>query len=233
MVANIETDKVTVPVNSPVSGTVTERFAKEGDTVEVGADLFKIELGSPPSKTEAHSTSGKKETESQAWTDNISKMESKSDGEQKDLIKSENINENQTKAPEKISLIKPTPQPEAIIDGREEQRIPMNRMRLRIAERMKESQQTAASLTTFNEVDMSAIISIRTLFKEAVMKKHSIKLGFMSPFVKAATTALLEIPNVNARIEENEIIYNNFVDISVAVATPKVRKSMFGASRFT
>jgi 2-oxoglutarate dehydrogenase E2 component (dihydrolipoamide succinyltransferase) len=97
----------------------------------------------------------------------------------------------------------------------------MNRMRLRIAERLKESQNTAASLTTFNEVDMTALLAMRNKYKDAVLEKHGVKLGFMSPFVRAAVAALKDIPAVNARIDGDSIVYQDFVDVSVAVATPK------------
>ena len=97
----------------------------------------------------------------------------------------------------------------------------MSRMRTRISERLKESQNTAASLTTFNEVDMSHLIEFRNKYKDLVLEKHGVKFGFMSAFIKAATQALKEIPEVNARIEEDHVVYNDFVDISVAVATPK------------
>jgi 2-oxoglutarate dehydrogenase E2 component (dihydrolipoamide succinyltransferase) len=97
----------------------------------------------------------------------------------------------------------------------------MNRMRLRIAERLKESQNAAASLTTFNEIDMSSLIAMRSKYKEDVMKRHEVKLGFMSAFAKACTLALQEIPTANASIEGEEIVYRDYVDLSVAVATPK------------
>lgn len=97
----------------------------------------------------------------------------------------------------------------------------MTRMRARIAERLKESQNSAASLTTFNEVDMSALIKLRSKYKDEILEKHAVKFGFMSPFIKAASVALKEIPAVNARIEGDNIVYQDFTDISVAVATPK------------
>jgi 2-oxoglutarate dehydrogenase E2 component (dihydrolipoamide succinyltransferase) len=103
--------------------------------------------------------------------------------------------------------------------------VKMNRMRLRIAERLKQSQNTAASLTTFNEVDMSSIIEFRKLYKEDVLKKTGVKLGFMSAFAKACVLAMKDIPAVNASIEGpgsgDTIVYRDYVDISVAVATPK------------
>ncbi|CAG8482490.1 2577_t:CDS:10 [Diversispora eburnea] len=109
------------------------------------------------------------------------------------------------------------------ISGREEREVKMTRMRARIAERLKEAQNTAASLTTFNEIDMSNIIELRNTYKDAILKKHGIKLGFMSAFVKASVVGLQEIPSVNASISStgDTIIYRDYVDMSVAVATPK------------
>jgi len=97
----------------------------------------------------------------------------------------------------------------------------MNRMRLRIADRLKDAQNTNAMLTTFNEIDMSAYINMRKDFGEEFAKKHGIKLGFMSGFVKAATLALKDQPVVNAVIDGKDIVYRDFIDISVAVSTPK------------
>lgn len=97
----------------------------------------------------------------------------------------------------------------------------MNRMRLRIAERLKESQNAAASLTTFNEIDMSSLMSMRAKYKDEVFKTHEVKLGFMSAFARACSLALKEIPAANASIEGEEIVYRDYVDLSVAVATPK------------
>lgn len=97
----------------------------------------------------------------------------------------------------------------------------MSRMRLRIAERLKESQNTAASLTTFNEVDMSSLMEMRNLYKEEVLAKTGVKLGFMSAFSRAVVLALKSVPAVNASIEGSDIVYRDYVDISVAVATEK------------
>ena len=110
----------------------------------------------------------------------------------------------------------------------------MNRMRSRIAERLKESQNVAASLTTFNEIDMSALMELRKKYKDDILEKHGIKMGFMGAFLKASSMALLDVPAVNARIEGSclifskltfalgeNIIYSDFTDISVAVSTPK------------
>ncbi|KAI9804161.1 MAG: 2-oxoglutarate dehydrogenase complex E2 component [Sarcosagium campestre] len=112
-----------------------------------------------------------------------------------------------------------------ILGNREERRVKMNRMRLRIAERLKQSQNTAASLTTFNEVDMSSLVNFRKLYKEEILKRTGVKLGFMSAFSRACVLAMKEIPAANASIEGpnggDTIVYRDYVDISVAVATEK------------
>ncbi|KAJ2631056.1 2-oxoglutarate dehydrogenase complex E2 component [Coemansia sp. RSA 1290] len=104
---------------------------------------------------------------------------------------------------------------------RGERRVKMNRMRLRIAERLKQSQNTAASLTTFNEIDMSNLIDLRKKYKDDVLKTHGVKLGYMGAFVKASSFALQAVPEVNASIDGDHLVYYDYCDISVAVATPK------------
>jgi 2-oxoglutarate dehydrogenase E2 component (dihydrolipoamide succinyltransferase) len=134
----------------------------------------------------------------------------------------------QAEAPKKEAPKAPTPPPQSkgtkaptsISGSRTETRVPMNRMRQRIAIRLKEAQNTTAMLTTFNEIDMSNFINIRKEYQEAFSKKHGVKLGFVSAFVKAATAAINDQPIVNAVIDGTDIVYRDFVDISVAVATP-------------
>ncbi len=111
--------------------------------------------------------------------------------------------------------------PQGITGTRTETRVPMNRMRIRIADRLKDAQNTNAMLTTFNEIDMSAYMNLRKEYGEAFLKKHNVKLGFMSGFVRAATLSLIDQPIVNAVIDGKDIVYRDFVDISVAVSTPK------------
>merc|ERR1719244_638662 len=129
-----------------------------------------------------------------------------------------------------VSAVKPTPAsaaPVAHAEGgakaaRTENRVKMNRMRLRIAQRLKEAQNTCAMLTTFNEIDMSNISEMRKAYKDAFLKKHNVKLGFMGAFVKASAYALTDQPAVNAIDDTTkEIVYRDYVDVSVAVATPK------------
>lgn len=128
-------------------------------------------------------------------------------------------------APAPVSAPAAAPAPAPIVPhvpralGEREERVPMSRLRKRIAERLKQAQNTAAMLTTFNEVDMSAVMSLRDKYKDSFEKRHKVKLGFMSFFVKAALQALKEIPAVNAEIDGGDIIYKNHYDIGVAVGT--------------
>jgi len=210
-IATIETDKVDVAVNSPKAGTIVELYAKEEDTVAVGADLFKLELGDAPAGGAPKKEEPKKEAP-------------KKEEPKKEVKKEEPKKETPKEAPSKPAPVaKPTSEPTSApaAFSREERSVKMNRMRQTIARRLKQSQENAASLTTFNEVDMSALMNMRNKYKDAVLKKHNVKLGFMSAFVKASCYALKELPAVNARIEGDSIVYNDYVDVSVAVATPK------------
>ncbi|KAF9931302.1 2-oxoglutarate dehydrogenase complex E2 component [Linnemannia zychae] len=222
-VATIETDKVDVAVNSPKSGTIVELFANEDDTVAVGADLFKLELGDAP----AGGAAPKKEEPKKEEAKEAPKKEEPKAAAPAPPKKEEPKKEEPKAAAPKpaASAPKAAAAPEMpaapVAFSREERSVKMNRMRQTIAKRLKQSQEVAASLTTFNEVDMSNLMKLRATYKDAVLKKHNVKLGFMSAFVKASCYALKELPAVNARIEGDSIIYNDYVDVSVAVATPK------------
>ncbi|KAI6148544.1 hypothetical protein BKA82DRAFT_992369 [Pisolithus tinctorius] len=233
-VATIETDKIDVTVNAPISGTIIETLANEEDTVVVGQDLFKIEAGAASSKT---SESPKELPPSSKQEDSEEPVDQQVDksappppqpsgvDKQGGGIPSDGPKEakKELKEDAKASAKKEeTPAaPSKAPGNRNETRVKMSRMRLRIAERLKESQNAAASLTTFNEIDMSALMDLRKKYKDEVLKEHDVKLGFMSAFARACTLALQELPAVNASIEGDEIVYRDFVDLSVAVATPK------------
>ncbi|KAI8882753.1 dihydrolipoyllysine-residue succinyltransferase E2 component [Backusella circina FSU 941] len=212
-VATIETDKIDVTVNSPASGTITEVYANEEDNVSVGADFFKLELGDAPKEGAAPA---KKETKEEPKEQITQQEAPKKEEPKKEEPKKEEPKKEQQSAPAASAANE-----EKVYGNRSESRVKMNRMRLRIAERLKQSQETAASLTTFNEIDMTNLMKLRSEYKDAVLKKHDVKFGFMSAFVKAASKALEEIPAVNASIDGNEIVYHDFVDVSVAVSTPK------------
>lgn len=223
-VATIETDKIDVSVNAPAAGKITELLVNEEDTVTVGQDLFRFAPGetdgaSPAAPSEAAPQAEKKD----AAEPKATQQESSPPPAQKKSPKAE-VKETSKPAP---APKQPTPTTPAASTGtpgglsRNETRVKMSRMRLRIAERLKESQNTAAFLTTFNEIDMSSLMEMRKRYKDDVLKQHEVKLGFMSAFSRACTLALKEIPAANASIEGDEIVYRDYVDLSVAVATPK------------
>eukprot|EP00051_Salpingoeca_urceolata_P005408 m.73030 g.73030 ORF g.73030 m.73030 type:complete len:440 (+) comp14303_c1_seq1:736-2055(+) len=202
----VETDKTSVPVNAPQNGTVVEFLVDEGDTVAVGAPVFKLELGGDAPAAKEKSTSDTSDAPKEA------EPEAKSAPKQ----------EKKDTPPAKPATSAPSPTPSAApANASGTQRVKMSRMRLRTAERLKEAQNTAAMLTTFNEVDMSNLMDMRKTFNKDLEKRHGIKLGFMSLFAKASAFALKDQPAVNAMIDGKDIVYNDAVNISVAVATPK------------
>jgi len=239
LILELETDKVTLEVNAPSAGSISELKVKEGDNVKVGDIVALMVAGNFDStiikKTDSlpsQSSSANIQSNVVLVNDNLSPAPkklvaennvdiSKINGSGKDgrITKgdvleaisnpSQNNNSNVTTSIASSNSSKPT------------QRVKMSKLRQKIAQRLKESQNTAAILTTFNEVDMGSIMSIRSDYKEIFEKKHGVKLGFMSFFVKACVVALKEIPAINAEIDNDEIIYKNFYDIGVAVGSPQ------------
>ncbi|KAK0517244.1 hypothetical protein JMJ35_000399 [Cladonia borealis] len=247
-IATIETDKIDVAVNAPEAGTIKEFLANEEDTVTVGQDLLKLELGGPPkggdkqkagqepkapAPDDQSSSSDPEPKKDEAETQQESARpppEKKSEPQPQESKPSPPAKEPpapKEPAPKPQEPKKPESKPKdaAPLGNREERRVKMNRMRLRIAERLKQSQNTAASLTTFNEVDMSSLMQFRKMYKDEVLKKTGVKLGFMSAFSRACVLAMKDVPAVNASIEGpgggDTIVYRDYVDISVAVATEK------------
>ncbi|KAG5366158.1 Dihydrolipoyllysine-residue succinyltransferase component of 2-oxoglutarate dehydrogenase complex [Yarrowia sp. B02] len=223
-IATIETDKIDVAVNAPFAGTITEFLVSPDDTVTVGQPLLKIERGEGSSSGSKPPKEEKKEEPKEESKEAAPKEEA--------APKKEEAPKESAPAPKKEEKPaakkddgKKTESVEGLGGPRKEERVKMNRMRLRIAERLKESQNTAASLTTFNEVDMSSLMEMRKLYKDELLKKTGTKLGFMGAFSKAAALAMRDVPAVNAAIEGpnggDTIVYRDYVDISVAVATPK------------
>ncbi|WP_373502575.1 2-oxoglutarate dehydrogenase complex dihydrolipoyllysine-residue succinyltransferase [Aestuariivirga sp.] len=243
----LETDKVTVEVPAPASGKLSSIDAAPGSTVNVGALLGLIEEGAagavpakaaeaPAKKAEPAPAAAKPEA---PLSPAVRKMveENKVDtatvsGTGKDgrITKGDviaHLEKPAAPAAEAKPLVIPAAPapaaraPSAPADGAREERVKMSRLRLTIARRLKDAQNTAAMLTTFNEVDMSAAMALRNQYKELFEKKHGVKLGFMSFFVKACIAALKEIPAVNAEIDGDDIVYKNFYHIGVAVGTEK------------
>ncbi|XP_074472355.1 dihydrolipoyllysine-residue succinyltransferase component of 2-oxoglutarate dehydrogenase complex, mitochondrial-like [Sebastes fasciatus] len=214
VVCEIETDKTSVQVPAPASGVIEELLVPDGGKVEGGTPLFKLRKGAvaakaaPSPAADAPAAAPPPPPPPSAPTAMPPVPQQPAQAKPVSAIKPK--------------AAAPAPPPPAA-GSRGENRVKMNRMRLRIAQRLKEAQETCAMLTTFNEVDMGNIQDMRNLYKDAFLKKHNIKLGFMSAFVKAAAYALTDQPAVNAVIDDTtkEIVYRDYVDISVAVATPK------------
>jgi 2-oxoglutarate dehydrogenase E2 component (dihydrolipoamide succinyltransferase) len=188
----LETDKVTLEVYAPADGKLDEILAKSGTIVKIGAILAKFTAGKIEKITPV--APAQKEEKKPATQHGQSNVE--------EFIRSAQKTKTTSSS------------------AREELRIPMSRLRQRIAERLKDAQNTAAMLTTFNEVDMSAVMQLRTLYKDKFEKSHGVKLGFMSFFVKSCVQALKEQPILNSCIDGQDIITKTYFDIGVAVSTP-------------
>ena len=249
-IASLETDKVAVDVPSPVAGVIEELRAEVGDNVEVGAVIATVKEGaeassgkSAPAPSPAPAPA--KDDAGQAAYGNhdegtgdagqtlspavrravleygVDPSSIKGSGKDGRLTKEDVIAAAKNKGDDSAESAPAPSAPATAASGeRREERVKMTRMRQTIAKRLKGAQDNAALLTTFNDVDMSAVIETREKYKDLFAKKHDIKLGFMGFFAKAACLALKDVPAANAYIEGDEIVYHDFVDISVAVSAP-------------
>lgn len=217
LLATIETDKIDIEVISPLSGTIAKLNFQPEDTVTVGEELAQIEPGEAPAGGAAAAAPA---ADAAAPKEEAAPQKEEAPAPAAAAAAPAAA----APAPKKDAAASPAPAssaPSFTSFSRNESKVKMNRMRLRIAERLKESQNTAASLTTFNEVDMSAVLEMRKLYKDEVIKTKNIKFGFMGLFSKACTLAAKDIPAVNAAISGDQILYRDYTDISIAVATPK------------
>ncbi|XP_074643001.1 dihydrolipoyllysine-residue succinyltransferase component of 2-oxoglutarate dehydrogenase complex, mitochondrial-like [Tubulanus polymorphus] len=227
VVCEIETDKTSIPVPAPSAGVIEELLVEDGDRVEPGYDLFKLNTegvaAAKPKEAAAAAPPAEPAAATQPPPPTAAAPASAAAGPIPTTPPPVPPIPQQPIASKPASSVKPTPAaaPTQLSGSRTETRVKMNRMRLRIAQRLKDAQNTCAMLTTFNEIDMSNIMQLRSEYKDSFQKKHNIKLGFMSAFLKASAYALEHQPVVNAVIDESEIVYRDYVDISVAVATPK------------
>jgi 2-oxoglutarate dehydrogenase E2 component (dihydrolipoamide succinyltransferase) len=235
----LETDKVSIEVPSPASGVLSEITVKEGDNVAPGGLLGMITEGGATASTSAKATAsavtGTSAPAAVPPAPSAAKMMADSgvsveagSGKRGQVLKGDVIEAIAkgpavtAPAPAAAPSIPAVPRPASSADDvSREERVRMTKLRQTIARRLKESQNTAATLTTFNEVDMSAVMDLRNRYKELFEKKHGVKLGFMGFFTKAVTYALKEIPAVNAEIDGTDIIYKNYAHIGVAVGTDK------------
>ena len=241
MLCELETDKVTVEVPSPVSGKLKEIISHEGTTVGLNAILAIVDEAAAvadqatshkemkPKKTTSATLTGQEKKKNQAAENapsarkimqekGIDPSSIKGSGRDGRIMKEDVLDISTEPKPSQIEKTQ-HPTSRNLSPGKEE-RVKMSRLRQTIASRLKQAQNTAAMLTTYNEVDMSAVISIRTKYKSIFEKKHSVKLGFMSFFAKACCHALLEIPEVNAEIDGSDIVYKHYVNMAIAVGTP-------------
>jgi 2-oxoglutarate dehydrogenase E2 component (dihydrolipoamide succinyltransferase) len=244
MLCELETDKVTVEVPSPAAGVMGSIVAQEGSVVSMDALLTTIGEGNLE-KLENEKTLTSKEdkeiietnTETKSNNQNtdienapsakklmaenkISSEKIAGTGKDGRIMKNDVLKALQSAAIEEKEKNSTPRAPSSVEDADREERVKMTRLRQTIAKRLKDSQNTAAMLTTYNEVDMTEVMSLRTEFKELFEKKHGTKLGFMSFFTKACCHALKEVPEVNAEIDGTDIVYKNYVHMGIAAGTP-------------
>ena len=237
----LETDKVTIEVNAPASGVLVEIVAKDGETVAPGALLGQIAAGgagaapSPAPVTAAPAAAPAPKAAPAAMPpapaaakiaadNNLSTDDIAGSGKRGQVLKGD-VLAAMAAGP---AVAAPTPLapvvarvPSSADDSVLEERVRMTKLRQTIARRLKDAQNTAAMLTTFNEVDMGEVMALRARYKDVFEKKHGAKLGFMSFFVKACTQALKEIPAVNAEIDGTDLVYKNYYHLGIAVGTEK------------
>lgn len=240
-ICELETDKVALEVNATASGALSEISVQEGETVEVGALLAVIDEAAHGKAAKAPATNGQKaevapsapvpeapSEPSGGVRASAAKMAAEKAVDLSQIIgtgpdgvvtKADVLNflEHGTPAvaPGILALVVPQEEPQP-----REEIVPMTRLRRTMAKRLKDAQNTAAMLTTYNEVDMTAVIALRNKYKEMFQKKHGSKLGFMSFFVKACVQALKEIPEVNAEVRDDAIVYKNYYHVGIAASTP-------------
>ena len=242
MLCELETDKVSVEVPAPVSGVLAEVLAEEGATVEAGGKLAVLSSGAGAAVTSEKAApavaeapppaAGAKDIENapsakkamaEAGLSEAQVQGSGRDGRimKADVAKAATAATSSAAAATSSAPASAPRAPAPVEDAAREERVKMTRLRQTIARRLKDAQNTAAILTTYNEVDMSAIMTLRNAYKDLFLKKHQTKLGFMSFFVKACVHALKEVPDVNAEIDGDSVVYKNYVHMGVAVGTPQ------------
>ena len=224
MICELETDKVTIEVPSTIDGVVSKIIVKEGETVELDAILAILEEGAAAEEKNEMSDNKTGEENIIKETKSVKNAPSA-----EKIMKEKNIDPSSLKGSGRdgrimkedvMSLPNNQNTKKSLMPSMEsEEKVKMTRLRQTIARRLKESQNTAAMLTTYNEADMTAILKIRSEYKDQFFSKHGVKLGFMSFFVKACCKALEEVPEVNAQIDGDYIIYKQYVNMGVAVGT--------------
>ncbi len=242
MLCELETDKVSVEVPAPAAGVLASIVAKEGETVAAGGKLAVLstdgsgaaqapapaaEAAAPAASTRAKDVEDAPSAKKMMADEGLSPDQVQGTGKdgrimKEDVQKALAAGSAAASAPQ-APAASPAPIPRAPVaaqDAAREERVKMTRLRQTIARRLKDAQNTAAMLTTYNEVDMSGVMGLRNEYKDLFEKKHGVKLGFMSFFTKACVHALREVPEVNAEIDGTDVVYKNFVHMGIAVGTP-------------
>ncbi|EAA25710.1 2-oxoglutarate dehydrogenase complex dihydrolipoyllysine-residue succinyltransferase [Rickettsia sibirica] len=231
LLLEIETEKVTLEVNAPCNGTIGKISKTDGANVAVGEEIGEINEGASANTAGTNNESAKAQAVTQPTSEKPAVANNTLAPSVQKLVTENKLDPNNikgtgrdgriTKGDVLATINTTTTSAPAISKSNEErvQRVRMSRLRKTIAQRLKDSQNTAAILTTFNEIDMSKVIALRNQYKEEFEKKHAVKLGFMSFFVKATIEALKLIPSVNAEIDGDDLVYKNYYDIGVAVGT--------------
>ncbi|QCS23958.1 2-oxoglutarate dehydrogenase complex dihydrolipoyllysine-residue succinyltransferase [Rickettsia parkeri] len=231
LLLEIETEKVTLEINAPCNGTIGKISKTDGANVAVGEEIGEINEGASANTAGTNNESAKAQAVTQPTSEKPAVANNTLAPSVQKLVTENKLDPNNikgtgrdgriTKGDVLATINTTTTSAPAISKSNEErvQRVRMSRLRKTIAQRLKDSQNTAAILTTFNEIDMSKVIALRNQYKEEFEKKHAVKLGFMSFFVKATIEALKLIPSVNAEIDGDDLVYKNYYDIGVAVGT--------------
>ncbi|XLM33413.1 MAG: 2-oxoglutarate dehydrogenase complex dihydrolipoyllysine-residue succinyltransferase [Rickettsia africae] len=231
LLLEIETEKVTLEVNAPCNGTIGKISKTDGANVAVGEEIGEINEGASANTAGTNNESAKAQAVTQPTSEKPAVANNTLAPSVQKLVTENKLDPNNikgtgrdgriTKGDVLATINTTTTSAPTISKSNEErvQRVRMSRLRKTIAQRLKDSQNTAAILTTFNEIDMSKVIALRNQYKEEFEKKHAVKLGFMSFFVKATIEALKLIPSVNAEIDGDDLVYKNYYDIGVAVGT--------------
>jgi 2-oxoglutarate dehydrogenase E2 component (dihydrolipoamide succinyltransferase) len=220
-VVTLESEKATVELPSPESGTLTKLLKKKGDVAKVGEVIGYIETGAKaePSKKAETKSPELKSAEKPAPEPRAQKAETPAKEKQEKPRAQWQTDEGLE--PRSTEQSGSAANKGEFSTGREEDVVPMSRLRRTVAERLVEAQRNAALLTTFNEIDMSGVMALRKNYGEMFLKKYNVKLGFMSFFVKAAIDALKQFPAINAEVRGTDIVYHNYYDIGVAIGSGK------------
>jgi 2-oxoglutarate dehydrogenase E2 component (dihydrolipoamide succinyltransferase) len=241
-VVTLESEKATVELPSPGAGTIGQVLKQQGDTAKVGEVIAYLEDGKtdgaerkpdanppeakPTEKAATQKSPAKPETsepqaEAEPPSPRPTQVKPSQEKPRSERLREESSAENEPTVPERRAPARPESKPTSSSGTRQQEVVPMSKLRRTVAERLVEAQHNAALLTTFNEIDMSSVMALRKEHGEAFQKKYNVKLGFMSFFVKAAIDGLRQFPGINSEVRGTDVVYHNYFDIGVAIGSGK------------